>query len=103
MNKLGLVKVLDIIIYTKEKCPRCAALKKFLDGNNVFYLEKDIEDNLIMRELLTYQEIINEFCDDKQCLVLTPVINVDGKFMHNEFFNISGVDEKQAKAILGIN
>ena len=96
------MRVLDVIIYTKKKCPRCAALKQFLDKNKVFYLEKDVEDKLIMNELLTYQEIINEFCDDKQCIVLTPVINIDGKFMHNEFFGVGGVNKKKAKEILGI-
>ena len=93
---------MDIIVYTKKDCPRCKALLSFLDKNKVFYLEKKIEDELVIGELLTYDYIIENFCDDKQCLVTTPVVNIDGKFMHKEFFDIGGLNEKKAKKIFNV-
>ncbi|NVM04320.1 MAG: hypothetical protein HWN67_18480 [Candidatus Helarchaeota archaeon] len=93
---------MDIIIYTKEKCPKCEVLLSFLDKYKVFYLEKKIEDELVIGELLTYDYILKNFCDDKQCLVTTPVISLDGEFLHKEIFGIGGLNEEKAKKIFKI-
>ena len=94
---------MNVIVYTKEHCPRCAALLSFLNKNKVQYLEKKIEDELVVKELMTYEYIIKNFCDEKMCIVTTPVVNIDGKWMHKEFFDIEGFNEKKAKKVFNLN
>ena len=93
---------MDVIVYTKEHCPRCGALLDFLNKNKVPYLEKRIEDDLVIRELLTYEYIRENFCDEKSCLVLTPVLNIDGEWMHKQIFDVGGFNEKKAKKLFKI-
>ncbi|NHI91493.1 MAG: hypothetical protein EAX96_03250 [Candidatus Lokiarchaeota archaeon] len=90
---------LDVIVYTKEHCDRCEELKSFLKRNNIFFIEKDINEPETIKELLASEYVLKNFCDDEKCIVLTPVVNVDGKWMHKEFFDIKGLNEKRSKKI----
>ena len=93
---------MDVIVYTKELCPRCGVLLDFLNKNKFPYLEKKIEDDLVIRELLTYEYIRENFCDEKNCIVVTPILNIDGEFKHKEIFDIGGFNEKKAKKLFKI-
>lgn len=90
---------MDITVYTKDHCDRCDELKAFLKKNKLSYTEKDINEEETIKELLASDYVVNNFCDEKQCIVLTPVVKLDGKWMHKQFFDIKGFNEKRAKKI----
>lgn len=41
-----------MVIYTKDTCPACEATKKFLDNNNIKYIENNIDEKDSYREEL---------------------------------------------------
>ncbi|MHA1379718.1 MAG: glutaredoxin family protein [Candidatus Helarchaeota archaeon] len=91
---------MDLVIYTKEKCQRCKAMLSFLNKNKLSFTEKNIEDKNVIRKLLKSEYIVNNFCDENLCFVITPVIKLNGKWMHKEFFDVNGLNEKNAKNFL---
>ena len=93
---------MEITIYTKKDCHRCEELKVFLNRHGIQYVEKDVERPEVAQELLKSEYIVKNFCDDKGCIVITPIVNLDGKWMHKEFFDIRGFSERRAKKIFGL-
>jgi len=46
--------------------------------------------------------IIKNFCDEEGCIIITPIVNLDGKWMHREFFDLNGFSERRARRIFGL-
>ena len=90
---------MEIIVYTKEHCNRCDQLKTYLKKKDLLFTEKDINEPETVKELLASDYVVNNFCDENQCIVLTPVVNIDGEWMHKQFFDIKGFNEKRANKI----
>ena len=93
---------MEITVYTKENCNRCEQLKNFLRKNNLSFTEKDITDHEVAYELLKSEYVMKNFCDQRGCIVITPIVRLDGKWMHKEFFDIQGLSENRAKKIFNI-
>ncbi|MFX1446298.1 MAG: glutaredoxin domain-containing protein [Promethearchaeota archaeon] len=90
------------IIITKEGCPHCRELKEWLNSHNVSYIERDINDEEFVHELLHDNNFLKTFCDDDGCIVNTPVVIHKGKYWFKELWGISGLREKQAKKLFGV-
>jgi len=93
---------LDVILYTKENCSRCEALKAFLDKHNIPYKKKDILNQDVARKLLASEYIVKHFCDEKGCIVITPIVQVNGTWMYKELFDVNGFSERTALKIFNI-
>ncbi|MBD3228383.1 MAG: hypothetical protein GF329_09360 [Candidatus Lokiarchaeota archaeon] len=93
---------MDVTIYTKKDCDRCKAMKEFLNKYDISYTEKDIMNPEVGSELVKNDYITEHFCDENECIVITPVINIDGKWMYKEFFGINGFAEYRAKRFFNI-
>lgn len=93
---------MDIAIYTRKDCSRCDALKAFLDKHNIPYKEKDVLNQEAARELLASEYVVENFCDKSGCVVITPIVKVNGTWMHKEFFDIKGFSESRAKKIFNV-
>ena len=93
---------MDVIVYTKENCSRCEALKAFLDKHNIPYKEKDTLNQEVTRELLESEYIVEHFCDEKGCIVITPIVKLDGTWMYKEFFDVNGFPERRAMKIFNL-
>lgn len=93
---------MDVIVYAKENCSRCEALKAFLDKHNIPYKEKDILNQEVTRELLGSEYIVKHFCDEKGCIVITPIVKLDGTWMYKEFFDVNGFSERRAMKIFNL-
>lgn len=90
---------MDLIIYTKHDCERCAALKTFLEKNKIVYIEKDIDTEEVAQELVQSQYIIENFCDEEKCIVITPIVKIGGTWINDDLFNTEGFNEEKAKGI----
>jgi glutaredoxin len=90
------------IIITKENCSRCHALKEWLNENKVKYVEKDINDEEFVSQLLNDENFLGTFCDADGCIVNTPVVMYKGKYIFKELFGISGLREKEAEKLFGV-
>ncbi|MEM3677129.1 MAG: glutaredoxin domain-containing protein [Candidatus Bathyarchaeia archaeon] len=90
---------MEVTVYTKKGYRRCEELRNFLDRYGVRHTEKDVEKPEVARELLKSDYIAKNFCDEKGCIVITPIVNLDGKWMHREFFDLQGFSEKRARRI----
>ncbi|OQA41014.1 MAG: hypothetical protein BWY49_00566 [Candidatus Omnitrophica bacterium ADurb.Bin314] len=64
-----------VAVYGKEGCPACADLKKDLARKGTDYLDKDISDPGIKRELVSRMETAGLQTD----YFLIPVVDVNGK------------------------
>ena len=93
---------MDVTIYTKENCSRCEALKVFLGKQGIPYLEKDIFNEEVASELLASEYIRKHFCGEKGCMVITPIIKLDGSWMYKEFFDVNGFSETRAMKIFNL-
>ena len=93
---------MDVTVYTKENCSRCGALKVFLDRHNIVFKEKDILNEEVAAELLSSEYIRKHFCDEKGCIVITPIVKLDGSWMYKEFFDINGFSETRAMKIFHV-
>ncbi|MBD3193966.1 MAG: hypothetical protein GF317_02855 [Candidatus Lokiarchaeota archaeon] len=87
------------LIITKDDCHRCVELKKWLKKNDVDYVEKDIDDEEFVHQLLHDENFVNMFCDEDGCLVNTPVVMYKGKYWFKELWGIDGLRKKQAKEL----
>jgi glutaredoxin len=95
---------MEIIIYTKHDCERCQALKAFLKKKSLDYTERDIDTEEVVQELVASEYILNNFCDEEQCIVITPIVKLDGKWMDKELFTEEGkFQEGDAKKIFKTN
>ncbi|NHJ23055.1 MAG: hypothetical protein EAX89_00670 [Candidatus Lokiarchaeota archaeon] len=90
------------IIITKEDCPRCHALKEWLDKNEVNYIERDINDEEFVHQLLHDGNFLTTFCDEDGCIVNTPVVIYKGKYWFKELFSQIGLREKEAKKLFEV-
>ena len=78
-------------VITKNHCSKCVDLKSWLKEKEVKFDEWSVEDQKVVDKLLHNEEFIQTFCDIEGCTVLTPVINVDGKYYFKELFGIDGL------------
>lgn len=87
------------MVITKEDCHRCHELKQWLDKNDVDYVEKDIDDEELVNQLLHDENFVHTFCDEEGCLVNTPVVMHKGKYWFKELWGIDGLRKKKAKEL----
>ncbi len=69
---------------------------------NLLFAEKDIDTDEVVEELLNSSYVIENFCDEDECIVKTPIVKVDGNWMHQEFFDLEGFNEKKSKEIFKV-
>ncbi|MHA1294950.1 MAG: glutaredoxin domain-containing protein, partial [Promethearchaeota archaeon] len=87
------------IIITKKDCYRCADLKEWMKENNINYVEKDIDDETFINQLLNDQNFLKTFCDAEGCVVNTPAVLYKGKYWFKELWGISGLRKKEAEKL----
>jgi len=87
------------IIISKKDCNRCAELKEWLNKNDVKYVEKDIEDEEFVHQLLHDPNFVGTFCDKDGCIVNTPVVIHKGKYWFKELWSQSGLRKKEAEKL----
>ena len=87
------------IVITKKDCSRCIEFKGWMKENELPYVEKDIDDEEFVQQLLHDSNFISMFCDAEGCLVNTPVIMWKGKYWFKEFWGMSGLRKKEAQKI----
>ena len=90
------------IILTKKDCERCHALQDWLKKNNINFVEKHIEDEEFVHQLLHDKNFVGNFCDKDGCVVNTPVVIHKGKYWFKELWGINGLREKQARKIFNV-
>ncbi|MHA1490526.1 MAG: hypothetical protein ACTSRI_12840 [Promethearchaeota archaeon] len=84
------------IVITKKGCHRCAELKEWMTDNDVNYVEKDLEDEEFVNQLLYDGNFLKTFCDAEGCIVNTPAVLFKGKYYFKELWGISGLRKKEA-------
>ncbi|MHA1266913.1 MAG: glutaredoxin domain-containing protein [Candidatus Helarchaeota archaeon] len=82
--------MIEIVIYTKEDCERCNALKLYLTELNLPFIEKDIDKDEVVQELLRSEFILSNFCDEEQCVVVTPIVKLNGQWKLTDFYDEKG-------------
>ena len=87
------------IIITKTDCHRCIEFKEWMKENNLHYVEKDIDDEEFVHQLLHDPNFTGMFCDAEGCLVNTPVVMYKGKYIFKELWGMSGLRKKEAQKI----
>ena len=87
------------IVITKTDCSRCIEFKDWMKENDLSYVEKDIEDEQFVHQLLHDSNFVGMFCDEEGCVVNTPVVMWKGKYWFKELWGITGLRTKQAKKI----
>ncbi|MHA1196411.1 MAG: glutaredoxin domain-containing protein [Promethearchaeota archaeon] len=97
-----MTKMLVPIIITKEDCHRCHELKDWLDKNQVSYVEKSINDQELVKQLLKDKNFLKIFCDADGCIVNTPVVILNGKYWFKELWGVSGLREREAKKLFNL-
>jgi len=90
------------IIITKTNCARCHELKAWLKENKVNYVERDIDDEEFVHELLNDKNFLTTFCDTEGCIVNTPAILHKGKYWFKELWGITGLRVKEAKKLFDV-
>ncbi|MFX1326403.1 MAG: glutaredoxin family protein [Promethearchaeota archaeon] len=90
------------IIITKEDCHRCHELKDWLKANDVRYIEKDIDDEEFVQELLHDSNFLKTFCDADGCIVNTPAVLYKSKYWFKELWGLSGLRIKEAKKVFNV-
>jgi hypothetical protein len=91
-------------VISKENCPRCDTLKKWLKEKNIIYEEWPIEKEEIKHKLLHDPKFIQTFCDVDGCMVYTPVIRFEdtGEYYFKELFNQIGIRDKFVIDLIGL-
>ncbi|MFO8018968.1 MAG: glutaredoxin domain-containing protein [Promethearchaeia archaeon] len=89
-------------VITKEDCHRCHELKEWLKENEVQYVEKSVDDEELIHQLLHDESFVTTFCDEEGCLVNTPVVMHNGKYWFKELWGINGLREKKAKELFDV-
>ncbi|MGQ4873716.1 MAG: glutaredoxin domain-containing protein [Promethearchaeia archaeon] len=87
------------IIITKKGCHRCDELKAWLKEKKIKYIERDIDDEDFVKQLLQDQNFTSTFCDAEGCIVNTPAVLFKGKYWFKELWGISGLRKKEAEKI----
>jgi len=87
------------IIITKEGCHRCKELKEWLKENEINYVEKGLEDEAFIEQLLNDKNFLGTFCDKEGCVVNTPAVLHKGKYWFKELWGISGLRKQKAEEL----
>jgi len=87
------------IIITKKDCSRCIELKEWMKENGLPYVEKDIDDEEFVQQLLHDSNFVGMFCDAEGCVVNTPVVMYKGKYIFNKLWGINGLRKKEAQKL----
>ena len=87
------------IVITKADCHRCVELKSWMKENDVKYIERDIEDEEFVNQLLQDKNFLGTFCDADGCIVNTPAVLFQGKYWFKELWGISGLRKKEAEKL----
>ena len=87
------------IIITKTDCHRCHELKDWMNENELPFVEKDIDDEEFVHQLLHDSNFVGMFCDAEGCVVNTPVVMYKGKYVFNKLWGISGLRKKEARKL----
>ena len=87
------------IVITKKDCSRCVDLKAWMKQNDVKYVERDIEDEEFVHQLLQDKNFIGTFCDAEGCIVNTPAVLYQGKYWFKELWGISGLRKKEVEKL----
>ena len=87
------------IVITKKDCHRCVELKSWMKEKKVPYVEKDIEDEEFVQQLLQDKNFLGTFCDAEGCVVNTPAVMYKGKYWFKELWGISGLRKKEAEKL----
>ncbi|MHA2397689.1 MAG: glutaredoxin domain-containing protein [Promethearchaeota archaeon] len=90
------------IIITKTDCSRCHELKDWLKENEVNFVERDIDDEEFVHELLQDNNFLATFCDADGCIVNTPAVLHKGKYWFKELWGINGLRIKEAKRLFNV-
>lgn len=91
------------IIITKKDCHRCKELKQWLNEKSIHYVERDIDNEEFVHQLLNDENFLQTFCDEDGCIVNTPVVIHKGKYWFKELWGISGLRIKEAKNLFDVN
>jgi len=73
-----------------------------LNSKEVKYVEKDINDEEFVHQLLHDGNFLKNFCDADGCIVNTPVVMHKGKYWFKELWGINGLREKEAKKLFNV-
>lgn len=87
------------IVITKKDCHRCVELKDWMKENDVKYVERDIDDEEFVNQLLQDKNFLGTFCDADGCIVNTPAVMYKGKYWFKELWGISGLRKKKAEEL----
>ena len=87
------------IVITKKDCHRCVELKEWMKENDVKYVERDIDDEEFVNQLLQDKNFLGTFCDADGCIVNTPAVLYKGKYWFKELWGMSGLRKKEAKKL----
>ena len=94
---------MEIIVYTKHDCESCAALKSYLKENQLNFTEKDIETQEVVEELIQSSFIIENFCDENECIEITRIVKIDGNWLEKEIFEEGTLSEGTANVIFKVS
>ncbi len=87
------------IVITKKDCHRCVELKEWMKDKDVKYVERDIDDEEFVHQLLQDKNFLGTFCDAEGCIVNTPAVLYQGKYWFKELWGISGLRKKEAEKL----
>ncbi len=90
------------IIITKKDCERCHTLKEWLKSNKIEYVEKPIEDKELVDQLTKDSNFVKIFCNEKECIVKTPVVIYKGKYWFKELWGVDGLRKKEAEKLFKV-
>ncbi|NVM04319.1 MAG: hypothetical protein HWN67_18475 [Candidatus Helarchaeota archaeon] len=93
---------MNVRVFTREGCLKCKEFLEFLKKYEISFIEIGIEEKIAVRELMTNEYIIENFCDKNLCIVKTPIVDIDNKWIHEELFDNNNLNEEKAKKIFNI-
>ncbi len=87
------------IVITKKDCHRCVELKQWMKEKDIKYVEKDIDDEEFVQQLLRDGNFLKTFCDKDGCIVNTPAVLFKRKYIFKELWGINGLRKKEAEKL----
>lgn len=70
----------ELILYTKDGCPRCAEAKEILQARGRVFIEKNIS-NVQNREAMW--DVLHQKSEGESVRLVMPVVVVDGELYYN--------------------
>ncbi|MFX1296223.1 MAG: glutaredoxin family protein [Promethearchaeota archaeon] len=92
-------------IITREDCPFCKKLKKWLADKKVDYTEIDYRDPALNEIIKNDESFATRYCDMSACVDSTPIIiKNDKEYYYGEIwdFTIGFIREAKAKKIFEV-